>query len=288
MTAEWRTEMAPRKRPGTGTARRRRTAKVLPVRTVGTAGPDASDDAHGQSFSPEPGVNGVWEPGTDEPIDTGVPGDNGPDAYRAWRERARDSARGFFGRTTRGKMSDRERVHIIDTERSGDGTEGLDQREQLLKLRAETRLAAEVYMASLRDSNLLVPGFSDDERDGDVSVMHQVYMQMMMQACLKPLSRGVNTNAVIQAAGMMVAMRMLSPDFRKEMGSCYHRPADAVRGSVGRKFGGLHQQPGRPGHPGTAGEEPVTGRERKVRETPGRQEDRTRRLPVQEVAGQAR
>jgi hypothetical protein len=132
-------------------------------------------------------------------------------------------------------MNDRERVHIIDTERSGDGTEELDQREQLLKLRADTRLAAEAYMASLRDSNLLVPGFSDDEREGEVSVMHQVYMQMMMQACLKPLSRGVNTNAVIQAAGMMVAMRTLSPDFRKEMGSCYQPLKDKIQDRIDRR-----------------------------------------------------
>ncbi|MFD4574245.1 hypothetical protein ACFWNK_19785 [Streptomyces sp. NPDC058417] len=141
------------------------------------------------------------------------------DGSRAWRERLRDRVRGFFGAKTRARMADRERVHRIDVDRAEDGAEGLDQREQLLRLRAEMRLAGEKYMASLRDSKLLVPGFNDEERTQELGVMHHVYMQMMMQSCLKPLARGVNANSVVQAVGMVMAMRMLAPDFKKEMDS---------------------------------------------------------------------
>ncbi|MEU9167870.1 hypothetical protein AB0D34_08750 [Streptomyces sp. NPDC048420] len=162
---------------------------------------------------------------SDEPIDAEVIDKRGSedDGSHGWRERLRDRARGFFGAKTQARMADRERVHWIDVDRAEDEAEGLGQREQLLKLRAETRLAGEKYMASLRDSKLLVPGFNDEERTQELGVMHHVYMQMMMQSCLKPLARGVNANSVVQAVGMVMAMRMLAPDFKKEMGS-YLRP----------------------------------------------------------------
>lgn len=187
--------MAQHKELGTGPAGRRRATKVLPV--------------------------------DDEVIDE--PGPEDADGARAWRERLRDRARGFFGEKTRERMADRERVYRIDVDRVDDESEGLNQREQLLKLRAETRLAGEKYMASLRDSKLLVPGFNDEERTQDLGVMHHVYMQMMMQSCLKPLSRGVNANSIIQAVGMVMAMRMLAPDFKKEMDSYLQPLKDKIQ-----------------------------------------------------------
>ncbi|MFE7121790.1 hypothetical protein ACFU99_40810, partial [Streptomyces sp. NPDC057654] len=138
----------------------------------------------------------------------------------------RDRARGFFGAKTRERMAERERAHRIDVDLTEDETASLDRREQLLKLRAETLLAGEKYMASLRDSKLLVPGFNDEERTQELGAMHQVYMQMMMQSCLKPLSRGVSANSVVQAVGMMMTMRMIAPDFREEMDS-YFQPLKA-------------------------------------------------------------
>ncbi|MCJ0875190.1 hypothetical protein [Streptomyces sp. AP-93] len=187
--------MAQHKELGTGPAGRRRATKVLPV--------------------------------DDEVIDD--PGPEDADGGRAWRERLRDRARGFFGEKTRKRMADRERVYRIDVDRADDESEGLDQREQLLKLRAETRLAGEKYMASLRDSKLLVPGFNDEERTQDLGVMHHVYMQMMMQSCLKPLSRGVNGNSIIQAVGMVMTMRMLAPDFKQEMDSYLQPLQDKIQ-----------------------------------------------------------
>jgi hypothetical protein len=192
--------MAQYKELGTGPAGRRRATKKLPVND---------------------------EPGPED------------DGSRAWRERLRDRARGFFGAKTQARMADRERVYRIDVDRAEDEAEGLDQREQLLKLRAETRLAGEKYMASLRDSKLLVPGFNDEERTQELGVMHHVYMQMMMQSCLKPLSRGVNANSVVQAVGMVMAMRMLAPDFKKEMDSYLQPFKDKIQERIDTRTRGM-------------------------------------------------
>ncbi|MGW6600516.1 hypothetical protein [Streptomyces sp. NPDC055036] len=213
--------MAQRDDLGKGPAGRRRATKALPVASNSTRHTDAR-----------------W----DEPIHAEVTDEAGPentDGSRAWRERLRDRVRGFFGAKTRERMADRERVHVIDVGRAEDESENLDQREQLLKLRAETRLAGEKYMASLRDSKLLVPGFNDEERGEQLSAMQHVYMQMMMQSCLKPLSRGVNTSSVIQAASMMMAMRMLSPDFKKEMGSYLQPLKDKIQERIDTRTHGM-------------------------------------------------
>ncbi|MFK0179683.1 hypothetical protein ACIQVR_27355 [Streptomyces xanthochromogenes] len=168
-----------------------------------------------------------------------APGPESADSSHAWRERLRDSTRGFFGQKTRERMADRGADHWIDIEGTAAESEGLDQRELLLKLRAETRLAGEKYMASLRDSKLLVPGYNDEERTQELDVMHHVYMQMMMQSCLKPLSRGVNANSVVQAVGMMMAMRMLAPDFKKEMDSYLQPLRDKIQERIDTRARGM-------------------------------------------------
>ncbi|MGW5926986.1 hypothetical protein ACWF2L_12120 [Streptomyces anulatus] len=173
----------------------------------------------------------------DEPMDGTGP--EPADGEHAWRERLRDRARRFFGEKTRERMAGHERVYRIDVDRAEDESEGLNQREQLLKLRAETRLAGEKYMASLRDSNLLVPGFNDEERTQDLGVMHRVYMQMMMQSCLKPLSRGVNANSIIQAVGMVMTMRMLAPDFKSEMDSYLQPLKDKIQERIDTRARGM-------------------------------------------------
>lgn len=149
--------------------------------------------------------------------ETPVPPREGADSSRSERERLRDRARGFFSGRTRANMADHERVHRIEEERAAADDDGLSERDRLLKLRAETKLAGEQYMASLRDSKLLVPGFSTQERDRELNGMHRVYMQMMMQSCMRPLMRGINPNSIIQSVGMMMSMRLLSQDFREEM-----------------------------------------------------------------------
>lgn len=223
--------MAQPKELGTGPSGRRRATKVLPV----------DDDQH-QADEPGGSAYAYWDSRSDEPIDAEVieePGPEDSDGARAWRERLRDRARRFFGQKTRERMADRERVHWIEVDRAENESEGLDQREQLLKLRAEARLAGEKYMASLRDSKLLVPGFNDEERTQELSVMHHVYMQMMMQSCLKPLSRGVNVNSIIQAVGMVMTMRMLAPDFKKEMDSYLQPLKDKIQERIDSRTRGM-------------------------------------------------
>ncbi|MBD0673919.1 hypothetical protein BU198_25190 [Streptomyces sp. CBMA156] len=199
------------------------------------------DDRH-QADEPGGSAYAKSDSRSDEPIDAEVIGEPGPedaDGARVWRDRLRGRTRGFFGRKTRERMVDRERLHRIDVDRAEDESEILNQREQLLKLRAETRLAGEKYMASLRDSKLLVPGFNDEERTRDLGVMHHVYMQMMMQSCLKPLSRGVNANSIIQAVGMVMTMRMLAPDFREEMDSYLQPLKDKIQERIDTRTRGL-------------------------------------------------
>ncbi|WP_030559193.1 hypothetical protein [Streptomyces aureocirculatus] len=223
--------MAQHKEPGTGPAGRPRATKKLPV-----------DDDRQQANEPQGTAYAYWDSRSNEPIDAEVidePGPEDADGSRAWRERLRVRARGFFGAKTQDRMADRERVHGIDVDRAGDETEGLDQREQLLKLRAETRLAGEKYMASLRDSKLLVPGFNDEERTQELGVMHHVYMQMMVQSCLKPLSRGVNANSIIQAVGMVMTMRMLAPDFKTQMDSYLQPFKDKIQERIDTRTRGM-------------------------------------------------
>ncbi|MGW0881388.1 hypothetical protein [Streptomyces sp. NPDC002671] len=223
--------MAQRKELGTGPAGRPRAAKELPV----DADRQQGDEPQGNAYA-------YRDSRSNEPIDAEVidePGPEGADGSRVWRERLRDRARGCFGAKTRERMADRERVHWIDVDRAEDESEGLSQREQLLKLRAETRLAGEKYMASLRDSKLLVPGFNDEERAQELGVMHHVYMQMMMQSCLKPLSRGVNANSIVQAVGMVMAMRMLAPDFKKEMDSYLQPFKDKIQERIDTRTRGM-------------------------------------------------
>ncbi|MDO5865114.1 MULTISPECIES: hypothetical protein [Paenarthrobacter] len=202
-----------------GTGGRGRGRKALPV--------DPSSAVHSAYGTTGPEEDIVDAEIVDEP--------DGQDASSGQRERLRDRARGFFGAKTRERTEGRERQRDRDRERAASGDEGLDDRERLLKLRAETRLAGEAYMQTLRDSKLLVPGFNDEERAKEFDAMHAVYMQMMMQSCLRPLTRGVNPNSVIQAAGMMMAMRMLSPDFRKEMDSYLQPFKDKVQDRIDAK-----------------------------------------------------
>ena len=154
------------------------------------------------------------------------------------RERLRDSSRSFFGGIGERVRAHRQRREA-DQDRIASDDEGLDEREQLLKLRSQIREAGEQYMTSLRESNILVPGFEQEVGLGQKSekkldAMHQVYVQMMMQGCLRPLSRGVNPTSVIQTMGTMAALTALSPDFRNQVGQF----AKPVRDQIQQKIDG--------------------------------------------------
>ncbi|MFF1880285.1 hypothetical protein ACFVVC_02285 [Pseudarthrobacter sp. NPDC058196] len=221
-TTDWEADMAQDTEREMSPGGRGRGRKALPV------------DPSGAAY-PANGTTGPEEEIVDAEIVDETDVQDGRDTSRGQRERLRDSARGFFGAKTRERTQARDRQRDQDRGRAASGDEGLNDRERLLKLRAETRLAGEAYMQTLRDSKLLVPGFNDGERAKEFDAMHAVYMQMMMQSCLRPLTRGVNPNSVIQAAGMMMAMRMLAPDFRKEMDSYLQPFKDKVQDRIDAK-----------------------------------------------------
>lgn len=219
--------MAQDKELENGPSGNRRAKKALPVDSSGnvySGTADRVEDRRGGPLPAEPVRPSQEAAPADWPdediVDAEiVDGTESRSSANARRERLRDRAREFFGARTRANTDGREQQRRVDEERAASDGDGLDERERLLKLRAETKLAGEKYMETLRDSKLLVPGFNDQEREHEFNAMHAVYMQMMMQSCLKPLTRGVNPNSIIQAAGMMMAMRMLSPDFKNEMES---------------------------------------------------------------------
>jgi hypothetical protein len=212
--------MAPDEEPGRKLEVGGRARKALPVVITDAPRQGRRDDQEQAGDEQQSAYAGRRSRDDEDIVDAEiVDDDESQDSSDGSRERLRDRAREFFGAKTKDWIADRERRRRADEQRAAADGDGLDEREQLLKLRAETWLAGEKYMESLRDSHLLVPGFNDEERMQEFEAMHHVYMQMMMQGCLKPLTRGVNPNSIIQAAGMMMAMRMLSPDFRKEMDS---------------------------------------------------------------------
>lgn len=175
----------------------------------------------------------------DEPEQGGPPQGEGF-SWERERERLRTSSQAFFGGLGERVRAHRER-RKVDQERVASDDEGLSESEMLLKLRSQTREAGEQYMASLRESNILVPGFEDQTGKADaktpekkLDAMHQVYTQMMMQGCLRPLSRGVNPTSIIQTVGTMAALTMLSPDFRNQVGE-FVQP---LRNSIQQKIEG--------------------------------------------------
>lgn len=91
-------------------------------------------------------------------------------------------------------------------------------RDHLVRLRREARAAGENYLASLRASDILVPGFTPAQREEELNSKHRVYRHMMLVSCLAPLRQGVSIAAVIQAVGMWTTMMTLSPAMRHELG----------------------------------------------------------------------
>lgn len=178
--------------------------------------------AERREAQPAPGARAVYPlwlgPDDEEPIDAEFTEERptvGQRTRRAWEENRR-KAREFFSESVQATIVDHEEQRARDEARAATDAPESSEREQLLKLRSETRLAGEEYLDSLRRSQIFVPGFTEEKAAKKLDAMHQVYVQMMVQGCLRPLSRGVNTNSVIQAVGMMTSMALLSEDFRDQ------------------------------------------------------------------------
>ncbi|WP_026927951.1 hypothetical protein [Granulicoccus phenolivorans] len=178
---------------------------------------------------PDPAGRNNQNDRTDDPDRAG--------SRRTHRERLRDRAREFFGPRTWARMADRQRRAAADRVRvEADDTGDLSDREHLLRLRARTRQAGESYMTSLRDAHILVPGFTDPAGTTapgadpleQTDALRRAHATLMLQHMLRPLSRGVDRDAIVRTVGMMLTMRLLSPDFRQET----DRYARALRGTV--------------------------------------------------------
>lgn len=220
MTKEWGCEVSERKRLGDV-----ETVPVgrTPMAVDGQGRIDADEwTAERAGAQPPPEAGAVYPPwpgpADEEPIDAEFTEERpttGQRARRAWEE-SRRKAREFFSESVQATIVDHEEQRARDEERAATDDPEASEREQLLKLRSEARLAGEEYLDSLRRSQIFVPGFTEEKAAKRLDAMHQVYVQMMVQGCLRPLSRGVNTNSIIQAVGMMTSMTLLSEDFRDQ------------------------------------------------------------------------
>lgn len=102
-------------------------------------------------------------------------------------------------------------------------------RAWLKDMRSGLRDADAQFMKSLRDSNIVVPGYGKDQQVREFNVMRKVHTRMMMQMCMTPLQRGVSVSSVVQSATTMTALMVLSPDFRAEVGEKAGEVRDYVR-----------------------------------------------------------
>lgn len=220
MTKEWGCDMSERKRLGDV-----ETVPVgrTPMAVDGQGRIDADEWTAERARAQPPPETGAdyppWpRPAEEEPIDAEFTEERPTTrqrARRAWEE-SRRKAREFFSESVQATIVDHEGQRARDEERAATDDPEASKRAQLLKLRSEARLAGEEYLDSLRRSQIFVPGFTEEKAAKRLDAMHQVYVQMMVQGCLRPLSRGVNTNSIIQAVGMMTSMTLLSEDFREQ------------------------------------------------------------------------
>lgn len=149
----------------------------------------------------------------------------GEQTGQTW-ENLRGRARDFFGQAARDRAERAERVRAEEQLRVEDT--GLEEHEQLRRLRAETRLGADRYMETLRDSSIYVPGITDEDRQERLSATHQVYVQMMIRSAMRPLSNGVTPSSVLQTMGTMTTMMLLSKNFRDEVGHMAEPVREAI------------------------------------------------------------
>lgn len=127
-----------------------------------------------------------------------------------WEETARE----FFNtRVQRGH--DEQSRRRAESRHAMNESQGLSERDELKLLRENIQAAGKQYMASLRKSDILVPGFNDNERTEQLSAMHRVYGQMMVTSAMRPLQEGVNTASVVRVMSTLSAMYLMSPTFRQ-------------------------------------------------------------------------
>lgn len=140
----------------------------------------------------------------------------------------------YFETRAQQKWDQQRRQRDAERERI-DADPQASEQDRLRLLREETAQSGRSYMDSLRDSNVLAPGFNDDEREEKVSALHSVYAQMMVANCLKPLKQGINASSVVRSASTMATMYLLSSTFRQATREYIEPVSTAIRQRIDRK-----------------------------------------------------
>lgn len=190
------------------TGRNARSNKDLPTDTSGTGwvrSINIDTGAQNEEASQE-GLGEAQEPAT---------GSRSGSARESRRERARS----YFGATTQDRMGEhqaqRDRAAHM-AEEAAEGRKSWRDREHLIFQRVQNREAREEYLGAVRGSTLFGPDdASPKDTAAGISMQHNVYIEMMMQACMRPLSAGVNIRSVAQVASMVTTLRMFSPHFKE-------------------------------------------------------------------------
>jgi hypothetical protein len=111
----------------------------------------------------------------------------------------------------------------------------MSEPDNLRLLRLNSQVAAHRYIQSLRESNILAPGFNDDEREQQLTARQKLYVKMMVVGSVAPLRNGVSTNNVIQSLGAFTTMMILSQDFRTELGGYFEPLRDRMQERIDNK-----------------------------------------------------
>ena len=93
----------------------------------------------------------------------------------------------------------------------------LTNQEKMSLLRSDIDEARDQYMGALKKSNVLVPGFTNEERTDELEELHNAHSERMMMTCLRPLQRGASVDSVATVASTMAMMWVMSPGFREQV-----------------------------------------------------------------------
>lgn len=194
--------------------------KKLPVKTLAVT-PSPVGEQRQQQQRPEPDSQPYTSARDEEPVDAEWwEEEPQPETGPGFKDRF-DRASENFATRARQRWENREQQRRQSQERAQtklDADQALSEQESATLLRADIDNAGKRYMDALKRSNVLVPGFNDEQRKDEMGGMHQMHAQMMVQSCLRPLQRGASVNSVATVASTMATMWMMSPAFRGQVG----------------------------------------------------------------------
>lgn len=216
-----------------------RARKQLPVKSAGNAArPQGRATGPTQTKKMTAPMYNTGE-ATDDIIDAEWWVEEPTEAHRPFEEKQK-KAWGFFDT----KPQERRGQKKADREKQREARNAepeLSREEEVELLKANVQDAGTRYMDALKESNILAPGFNDEQRTQKLDMMHRVYGQLMVGAALRPLANGVNPSAVVSAMTTMGTMYVLSPTFRQTVGEMLDPVREAVNSRIDSKASWKHQ-----------------------------------------------